>query len=95
MKKWQSILLQYLSPLVNKQLETELQVPTAHNGEYDVVIQVITPKVLQGKKNNAAFVYAYHFSDPTPMTKEEQEMCYMQREIYKYAKAIFLEANSS
>ena len=42
-----------------KTVETELKVSTTHDGEYDVVIQVITPKVLQGKKNNAAFVYAH------------------------------------
>jgi len=179
-----------------KTVETELKVPTTHDGEYDVVVQVITPKVLQGKKNNAAFVYAhgggavggtanqvktcldymadegnivvfnveyrlapetkcpnnvkdfyeaikyvsnnaealgidaskiaiagdsgggyicfgaevllaqnnetdlvklaipgipmtddYHFSDPAPMTKEEREMCYMQRKIWKLIAA--------
>ena len=34
-----------------KTVETELKVPTTHDGEYDVVVQVLTPKVLQGKKN--------------------------------------------
>ena len=42
-----------------KTIETELKVPTCHDGEYDVIVKVITPKTLQGKKNNAAYVYAH------------------------------------
>jgi len=42
-----------------KTIETELKVPTSHDGEYDVVVKVITPKTLQGNKNNAAYVYAH------------------------------------
>jgi len=42
-----------------KTVETEFKVPTTHDGEYDVVVKVYTPKVLQGKKNNAAFLYAH------------------------------------
>merc|ERR1712001_31801 len=29
----------------------------------------------------------YHFSDPAPMTKEERDMCYMQRKIWKLIAA--------
>ena len=42
-----------------KTVETEFKVPTTHDGDYDVPVKVITPKVLQGKKDNAAFIYAH------------------------------------
>jgi len=42
-----------------KTIETEFKVPTTHDGDYDVPVKVITPKVLQGKKDNAAFIYAH------------------------------------
>ena len=40
-------------------IESEIKVPTSHDGEHDVIVQVLTPKALKGSKNNAAFVYAH------------------------------------
>ena len=40
-------------------VESEIKVPTSHDGEYDVGVQVITPQSLVQKKNNAALIYAH------------------------------------
>ena len=40
-------------------IETEIKVPTDHDGKYDVTVHVYTPKKLKGNAKNAAYLYAH------------------------------------
>ena len=40
-------------------IETELKVPTDHDGKYDVLVHVYTPKTLKDNTANAAMIYAH------------------------------------
>lgn len=40
-------------------VETKIMVPTDHDGKYDVLVEVSTPKTLVGNKKNTALIYAH------------------------------------
>merc|ERR1711992_338667 len=40
-------------------IETEIKVPTDHDGKYEVTVHVYTPKKLKGNAKNAAYLYAH------------------------------------
>lgn len=48
-----------LSKAGEEVIETEIKVPTEHDGKYDVLVHVYTPKKLSGNTKNAAYVYAH------------------------------------